>query len=59
MATTTKQPFAGSTRNQDLFRMGKGALKAIIAEGNPRSARVRQAKAELARRKANLAAAGK
>ena len=57
MAGTTKQPFAGSANNADLFRMGKGGLKAIIAEGNPRTARVKQAKAELARRKANERAA--
>jgi len=55
--TQTKQTFTSSAANADLFRMGKGGLKAVIAEGSPRTARVKQAKAELARRKANQIAA--
>lgn len=50
---SAKSQFAGTAPNSDLFRMGKAGLREVIETGNPRSARVKQAKAELARRKAN------
>lgn len=55
MASTSKIVFS-NTKHEDLFRMGGKALRAEAA-GNPRLARTKAAKAEIARRKANLAAA--
>ena len=50
----TKTVFT-NTKHEDLFRMGGAELRALAA-GNGRLARTKAARAEVARRKANLQA---